>query len=314
MPTPTLLVSTWDDGLFTVAGDAVDHDFAGQPVRGLVSDGQGGALAIVGAHGLYRRTSGGEWGEVANGEAPLSCCVAVGDDIFVGTDAADVLRVDPDGRLHRLTGFDAVEGRDRWYAGAAIVDGKLMGPPLGIRSMAASCDGAVLLANVHVGGIVRSTDAGCSWAPTIDIDHDVHQVCTHPTRPDLLIAAAAVGLCISRDAGRSWTVERRGLHADHCSAVAFGRNDMFVSASVDPFAAQGAVYRRPIDGNEPLDPLGGGSPRWFDGIVDTGCIAARDDMIAIVDRGGSLYLSDDDGANWSCASARIPVASGLLVD
>jgi hypothetical protein len=43
---------------------------------------------------------------------------------------------------------------------AAIIDAKLMGPPLGIRSMAATHDGAVLLANVHVGGVPRSTDAG----------------------------------------------------------------------------------------------------------------------------------------------------------
>jgi hypothetical protein len=96
-----------------------------------------------------------------------------------------------------LAGFDAVAGRDTWYAGAAIVDGKLMGPPLGIRSMAATCDGAVLLANVHVGGIPRSTDAGLTWQPTIDIESDVHQVCAHPSRPDIVIAAAGRA-CISR--------------------------------------------------------------------------------------------------------------------
>jgi hypothetical protein len=69
------------------------------------------------------------------------------------------LRVDPDGTQQYLTVFDAVAGRDRWKSGVAIIDGKLMGPPLGIRSMAATCDGAVLLANVHVGGVPRSTDA-----------------------------------------------------------------------------------------------------------------------------------------------------------
>src|SRR6185369_15523564 len=114
------------------------------------------------------------------------------------------------GSLQRLTGFDNVESRDKWYAGSAIIDGKRVGPPLGIRSMAATCDGAVLLANVHVGGVPRSTDAGLTWRPTIDIDSDVHQVCAHPTRPNLVIAAAAVGLCVSRDTGETWATERRG--------------------------------------------------------------------------------------------------------
>jgi hypothetical protein len=283
MPTPTILVATWDNGLFSITGETVRQELAGPSVRSLVDDGRGGVLAIIGGHSLCRRSPDGEWTVIAKSEFALSCCAATGKVVFVGTDDAAILRVDPDGALHRMTGFDAVEGRDGWYAGTAIIDGKTVGPPLGIRSMAATCDGAVLLANVHVGGIPRSTDAGLTWRPTIDIDCDVHQVCTHPTRPDIVIAAAAVGLCISHDAGATWTIEQRGLHAPHCSAVAFGRNDVFASASTDPFAAQGAVNRRPIDGSGPLQLLGGGMPKWTDGKVDTDCIATRDSMVAVID-------------------------------
>ncbi|HIF34888.1 MAG TPA: hypothetical protein EYG57_12310 [Planctomycetes bacterium] len=88
-----------------------------------------------------------------------------------------------------------------------------------------------------------------TWRPTIDIESDVHEVRAHPTRPDIVIAAAAIGLYISRDAGESWSVEREGLHTTYCSAVAFSGNDMLVSASMDHFADEGAVYRRSIDGN-----------------------------------------------------------------
>jgi hypothetical protein len=312
MPTPSILVATWENGLFSVTGKMVRQELANQSVRSLVADGRGGVLAIVGGHSLFRRSSDGEWTAIAKSEFGLSCCVPIGDVVFVGTDDARILRVDPDGALQCLTGFDAVAGRDKWYAGSAIVDGKRMGPPLGIRSMAATC-GGVLLANVHVGGIPRSTDAGLTWRPTIDIDSDVHQVCAHPARPDIVIAAAAVGLCISRDAGATWTIEQRGLHAPHCSAVAFGRNDIFVSASTDPFAAQGAVYRRAIDGNGPLQPLGGGMPRWINGKADTDCIATRDSMIAVVDWSGHLYVSHDDGASWSCLRDGLTAPSGLHI-
>lgn len=313
MPPPSILVATWDNGLFSVTGKIVHQELANQSVRSLVADGRGRVLAIVGGHSLCRRSSDGEWTEIAKSEFDLSCCVPIGNVIFVGTDDAHILRVGPDGAQQCLTGFDAVAGRDKWYAGSAIVNGKRMGPPLGIRSIAATCDGTVLLANVHVGGIPRSTDAGLTWQPTIDIDSDVHQVSAHPSRPDIVIAAAALGLCVSRDAGATWTIEQRGLHAHHCSAVAFGRNDIFVSASTDPFAVQGAVYRRPIDGNGPLQPLGGGMPQWIEGKADTDCIATRDSMAAVIDRSGRLYVSHDDGATWSCPWERLAVPSGLHI-
>jgi hypothetical protein len=313
MPTPSILVSTWNNGLFRITGKTVHQELADQSVRSLVADGRGGVLAIVGGHSLCRRSSDGEWTAIAKSEFELSCCVPIGDIVFVGTDDARILRIDPDGAQQCLAGFDAVAGRDTWYAGSMIVDGKRMGPPLGIRSMAATCDGAVLLANVHVGGIPRSTDSGLTWQPTIHIDSDVHQICAHPTRPDIVIAAAGAGLCISRDAGATWTIDQRGLGAHHCYAVAFGRNDIFVSAAADPFTAQGAVYRRPIDSNDPLQPLGGGMPKRIDCNTDTNCIATRDSMAAVIDRSGRLSLSHDDGDSWSSPSDRLPVPSGLHI-
>jgi hypothetical protein len=310
---PSILVATWDNGLLRVTGKTVHQELADRSVRGLAADGRGGVLAVVGRHSLYRRSSRGEWSEIATSERELSCCVAIGDVVFVGTDDARLLRLDPDGTPRELNGFDAIAGREKWYAGWAIVDGKRVGPPLGIRSLTATCDGAVLLANVHVGGIPRSTDVGRTWRPTIDIQSDVHQVCAHPTRPDIAIAAAAIGLCISRNAGATWTIEAQGLHAPHCSAVALGRNDMFVGASTDPFATQGAVYRRPIDGTGPLQALDGGMPRWLNGTADTACIATRDATVAVIDGSGHLYVSLDDGASWTNSAECLPHASGLYI-
>jgi hypothetical protein len=314
MSTPSILVATWRNGVFNVTGNIVHQELADQSVRSLAADGYGVVFAIVGRHSLCRRSSDGKWTEIAKSEFALSCCVPVGNVVLVGTDDAQILRIDPEGTWECLKGFDEVAGRDTWYAGTAIVDGKLMGPPLGIRSIAATCDGAVLLANVHVGGVPRSIDAGATWQPTIDVDSDVHQVCAHPTRPDVVIAAAGAGLCISRDAGATWTIEQQGLHANHCSAAAFGKNDIFVSAAADPFATQGAVYRRPIDSNGPLQPLGGGMPQWIHGVADTHCIATRGSTAAVIDRSGRLYVSHDDGATWSCSIDRLlPDPSGLQV-
>jgi len=117
MPTSSILVATWGNGLFSVTGKKVRQELAGQSVRSLVADGVGRVLAIVGGHSLCRRSPDGEWAEIAKSEFDLSCCVPIGNVVFVGTDDANILRIGPDGAQQRLTGFDAVAGRDKWYAG-----------------------------------------------------------------------------------------------------------------------------------------------------------------------------------------------------
>ncbi len=310
----TMLVATWDDGLFAVTGEERTQEIANESVKGLAPDGRGGALAIVGRNSLRRRARSGEWTIVAESESALSCCMAVGEAIYVGTDDARMLRLNhAGGVLDRLEGFDKVAGRDTWFAGSAIVNGQRVGPPLGIRSVAANSNGSILYTNVHVGGIPRSTDGGRTWQPTIDMDSDVHEVCAHPADPEMVAAASAIGLCISRDAGVTWTIESDGLHATHCSAVAFSGDEIFVSAATDPFAAQGRIYRRPIRPDAHIVAVENGLPAWLSGKVDTGCIATNGSTIAIADRGGNLYSSDDFGRDWSRRSSRLPAPSGVLI-
>jgi hypothetical protein len=308
-----VLVATWSDGLFLVSGETHDQELGTQSVRALAPDGQGGALAIVNGRSLRQRAPDGVWSTIATTELDLACCVAVGDVIYVGTDDARALRVGADGALEQLHGFDAVPGRETWYAGSAVINGQRVGPPLGIRSITATPDGAVLLANVHVGGVPRSTDGGVTWQPTIDVDSDVHEVRAHPNRPGVVMAAAAVGLCTSGDGGLTWQVEQEGLHASYCSAVAFAGDDVFVSASADHFAAQGAIYRRRVDGHDSLVAIGGGLPAWTDGIVDTGCIGTRASVVALADRKGNLYVSADSGRSWSRRASGLPPPSSVLI-
>jgi hypothetical protein len=311
---PTILVATWGEGLFAVNGDARTQEIANEPVRGLALDGRGGALAIVGGHSLRRRAPSGEWATVATSEFELSCCMAVGEAIYVGTDDARMLRLrDEGGVLDHIDGFDHIAGRDAWYAGSAIVNGQRLGPPLGIRSVTANANGTILFANVHVGGIPRSMDGGRTWQPTIDIHSDIHEVRAHQADPDLVVAASALGLCISRDGGATWAIEREGLHASYCSAVAFSGDEILVSASTDHFAAEGRIYRRPIrpDGN--IEAVEDGLPMWMDGIVDTGCIATNGSKVVVADRAGSLYLSNGFGREWSRSSGELPTPSSVVL-
>jgi hypothetical protein len=299
---PEVLVATWRDGVFAVGERGCEHELAGRTVQQVTTDGHGGTLAIVDGRSLQRRLPDGSWTALEVADLELRCCVASQGKIYVGTDDARVFCMTESGvygdALVELVGFRRVPGRETWRAGQALVNGKLMGPPLGVRSISATLEGA-LLVNVHVGGIPRSTDAGASWHPTIEVEADVHEVRAHPRRPNIVAAAAAAGLCMSRDGGATWSVERNGLHDSYCSAVAFFGDDVLVAASEGHFASTGRIYRRPIDGHAPLRPLVDGASGWTDGIVDTHCIDVRGEQIAFADHGGKVHFSRDGGLSWA---------------
>ena len=308
-----LLISTWQDGLYVFDGDATSHELAGQSVRGLTMTDEGSAIAILDGNTIGRRSSDGTWKKLAQSDDELSVCLISQGEIFVGTDTnAGLMRL-VDGRLEAIKSFDHVRGRESWYAGTAIIDGKVVGPPLGVRSMSAADDGSVLFANVHVGGIPKSMDRGLSWHPTIDIEADVHQVACSPLHSNVVSAAAAVGFCMSDDAGETWVIETDGLHEPHCLAVAFIGDEVFVSASEHPFSDKGAVYRRPLGGGGPFVPVGGGLPRWTSGVVDTACMTASGTHAAIVDIDGHVYVSSDTGHTWSLKASGLTGASAVAL-
>jgi hypothetical protein len=309
----SILVSSWRDGVLVLDAAGERRELAGASIGALAADGRGGALAIVDGKELRRRDPNGRWTTFAVTTHELACCVAATDAVYAGTDDAQVLRIDRDGRIEPLRGFEAVAGRDRWYAGRALIDGRLVGPPLGIRSISATCDGAVLLANVHVGGIPRSTDGGVTWQPTIDIEADVHEVRAHPTRPQTVAAASAVGLCTSHDGGATWRIDTAGMHAAYSSAVAFTSDDVLICAAVDHFAPQAAIYRRRVDNGGALERVTGGLPPWLHRMADTRCIAARGGAVAVADGAGNVYLSLDDGRTWAARAAGLPQPSSVLL-
>jgi BNR/Asp-box repeat len=280
-----LLIGT-EDGLVELDGSR-RRELEGHRVTALSSAG----WAIVDGTTVMQRIRPGGWHnrlELEGVSGYLTCLAPRGDEVFVGTSDGQLMRH----RLHErphlqpVPSFDTVDGRQQWYAVGSS-------KPY-VRSITATPDG-VLLANVHVGGIPRSTDGGQTWHPTIDVDADVHEVRAHPERPQLALAAAAVGLCLSRDGGVTWTVQTEGLHATYCRAVAVTDDAMLVSASTGPFTDRGAIYRRSLDGDGSFERVSD----WLDGNVDSGRLVAFGDQVAFGDPDGRLHVSSDDGATWT---------------
>jgi hypothetical protein len=227
-------------------------------------------------------------------------CLDVGPHgVFLGTEGATLLRRDDEG-FARVEGFDEAPGRDEWYTP--------WGGPPDIRSLAVTTDGT-LLANVHVGGILRSEDGGATWAPTIDLHVDVHQVVIVPGTATV-VAATGTGFATSRDGGRTWQLDDDGLHASYLRAVAVAGDAVLVSASRGPGGDDPALYRRPLDGRS-FERAGGGLPD-LGGNVDTGWLVADGDLVAVVLADGSVHRSEDGGRRFQAVAEGLPAPRWLV--
>jgi hypothetical protein len=287
-----VLVGTEDGVVPFVDGATGARQLAGHRIDGLVRR-RDEWWAIVDGVTVASRTADGAWRDVATAATNLRCLLPVAGGAWCGTYDGQLLRL-LGGELAPVPAFGAVDGRDTWHA----VGSKM---PY-VRSLTATADDRALLANVHVGGIARSGNGGASWKPTIDVAADVHEVRAHPVDPQLVLAPAAYGLAVSRDAGTTWTVTDDGMHAAYSRAVAFTTDAALVSASDGPVTERSALYRWDVAAGGPLTKLTDGLPEWFAGNVDTGTLDALGEEAALAD-GGTVYASNDGGRSWAVLAA-----------
>lgn len=170
-------------------------------------------------------------------------------------------------------------------------------------------DAGLLLAGIELGGLMRTTDGGETWA-----DHrpgaqrDVHQLAWHPTEPGRAYEAAGGGAAWSRDGGDTWEPADDGRDRHYTWALAVDPADpdrWFVSAAPGPFDAHGngparaALYRRRGDAAwEELDP---GLPRPLETMPYA--LAFSGGTLVAGLRDGRLLASEDAGGSWRSLEA-----------
>lgn len=291
----SVLVTTTDGyHIFTSKGQHLTA-LAGHRIEALAPGPDGTWLAVVDRRVIRQHGTDGEWTSLAAADVDLSALVACGTTIYAGTVDARVLMLSGAGTLEALPSFETVPGRESWHQ---------VGSPLQVRSMTATSDAGALLVNVHVGGIPRSVDAGRTWQPTIAVDDDVHQVLAHPSRPEIVVAAASAGLCRSTDGGATWTSTTDSMELTYARGVAIHGDDVLVTVSDGPRASRAAVYRAPVAGGPPTR-VRNGLPEWLGGNIDTHCIASDGRRAALVDGNGDVWSTPDGLDGWE------RIASGL---
>ena len=292
------------EGLWEIDGDRVTAvaALAGRPLTAVVEDA-GQSWAIVDGRTLWRESKSG-WEEHAAVEGlPATCLAATSAGLLVGTEQAHLLTL-AGNALEPVAAFDATEGRDTWYTP--------WGDPADVRSIASAVDGTIHV-NVHVGGVARSRDHGRTWAPTLDIEEDVHQVLAHPTRGDVVLVAAAEGFGVSRDGGNTWQMVTDGLHAHYLRAVAVSDDAVLVSASTGPGGRRSALYRKRLDGDEAFERCREGLPNWFDANIDTACLVAAGPVVVFGTEDGRVFRSLDGGARWEMRTKGLPSVTSVIL-
>lgn len=232
-----------------------------------------------------------------------TCLLLDGDDLWLGTEDARLFVV-RGGELRRVASFETAPGRDAWYTP--------WGGPPAVRSIDMDDEGT-LYVGVHVGGILRSTDGGDTWQPTVDIEVDVHQVVTVPDYPNTVLAACGTGVAITVDGGEEWETDTEGLHATYCRAVAPAGDYVVAAVSEGPEGGRCGLYRKAFD-----DAIFGrcrkGLPNeWFSGVVETHCLAAWEETVVAGMPDGTVWFSEDHGESWRQIGAALPPIRAVAI-
>jgi photosystem II stability/assembly factor-like uncharacterized protein len=297
---------------------AVELSLSGSGAQCLAVDPADPDTVFVGLRegGVRRSVDGGRsWIDCELPEpAVFSLAVSAADGaVYAGTEPSRLFRSDDIGDSWReLKALLELPSRPRWSF-----------PPRPwtshVRWIAPSPhDADLLLVGIELGGLMRSSDGGQSWA-----DHrpgaqrDVHSLAWHPHTPARAYEAGGGGAAFSVDAGWSWQPADDGLDRYYSWSVTVDPADAdrwYVSASTGPFAAHGRgdpqarIYRR-RDG-ESWQPLTGGLPEPLPAMPYA--LLATDGRLFAGLSNGQLWESRDRGDSWSAMRLEGDTLGGVL--
>ena len=165
-------------------------------------------------------------------------------------------------------------------------------------------DADLLLVGIELGGLMRSTDRGASWA-----DHrpgaqrDVHSLAWHPSVSGRAYEAAGGGAAWSDDGGDSWHPADDGRDRHYTWSVAVDPDDpelWYVSASSGPRAAhrghdpEARIYRRRA--GSPWEPVGVGLPEPLPAMPYA--LVTGEGLVFAGLADGRIWKSSDRGETW----------------
>jgi hypothetical protein len=326
----TLYVTTGDD---VIALRATPHGWEIEPLlrdvgaQCLAIDPHDEQLLVAGTfdRGLFLSADGGRtWRHAETLPASRVLSVAISPSwrsgrhgvIFAGCEPSALFWSEDGGRhWHEAAGLRALPSAPTWSF-----------PPRPwtshVRAIAlSSVDPGLVLVGIELGGVLRSSDGGASWADQRPGCYlDCHALLLHPAAPELVYEA-------SRDAGDTWQPADDGLDRRYVWALASPPDDpttWFVSAAPGPRQAHGPGRHRearPNPGGEAQARIyrRTGSDAWrpVDGLPDplpsmpyALLVPASEPRTLYAGfRDGTLWRGDELGSEWQ----QLPVQLGSVL-
>lgn len=301
---------------FEATGTLKFFGLAEVPVRDLAVGADGVVFALDRSGQVWRTGNGGlDWTELSPSnikERPTALLAVPGTDtVLLGTSPPAVYRSTwQTAEWHPVVTLHDQPIAEGWHSPGG-------GPPA-VRTLAvAPDDPEIIYANIHVGGVVRSTDGGQTWGQANDgLEEDVHSIATSAAHPESVYAATAEGFYLSSDHAATWKARNDGLDRPYCRAVAVHWENadlVLVSASPTPppgWSSGGkrfGVYRSEDRGAN-WELVEHGLHPEADDLIDSGCLAFSRELPQQVLCGyesGELLVSHDAGQMWQPAAENL---------
>lgn len=225
-----------------------------------------------------------------------SLCVVTENplDVLLGTTPPHLYRLGEAGPAVRIQTFDDLDVREEWYTP--------WGGPAAVRSLASTQAGWIY-ADIHVGSIMRSPDAGRTWAPvTPSLHPDVHEVATTPASESRVYANTYRSVYVSDTQGASWHHRSQGLNNRYGRGIAVNPADpdtilCGVSDGPQGVDVHGQLYYT-ADAGVTWIHVTHGFPASTAKNIDTFHIAYANKDVAWVTNDDTLFMSGDRGQTW----------------
>jgi hypothetical protein len=182
---------------------------------------------------------------------------------------------------------------------------------------------------MSTGGVYRTVDRGASWAPVNrgikayflpdpwpEFGQCVHKVSGHPERPERLFAQNHHGVYRSDDAGDNWVSIADGLPSDFGFPIVVHPHDpstvfvfpLVADAQRIPPGGHARVWRS-TDAGATWTPSHNGLPdRFYAAVMRDAMSSDQADPMGLYfgARDGTVYVSVDEGENWTEIAAHLP--------
>lgn len=261
-------------------------------------------VILAGTHdGIFRSDDGGlSWREASRGLTHrhvrwLAFHPDISDREFAGTEPAAIFISQDSGETWQER--DEVSNlREQlgWWLPYSPADGCVRGFAFhGTRAYAA----------VEVGGALRSDDQGESWrlmtgrdegqtspkSSSAAVHSDVHDITSHPSSPDLVLAPTGGGLYRSQDGGVTWS----HLHGAYVRAVWIDPDDanhLLLGPSDGPSGHNGRIIQSHDGGQSWQTPLA----TWPQNMPER--FMVEGETIFVIMANGQLLAADREALNW----------------